>query len=624
MNKTISSFLILFFVVLSLSLDAQYGYWQQAVDYSMDIDFDVDKNRYEGKQVLSYTNNSPDTLSQAYYHLYFNAFQPGSVMDERNKTLPDTDPRVGSRITALKKKEIGYQKVNSLKVDGKKANYFINGTILEVQLPEAILPNTTVELEMEFESQFPVQIRRSGRDNKEGVRYSMAQWYPKICEYDHNGWHPNPYIGREFHSPWGNFEVNITIDKTYVLGATGVLTNYNEIGKGYQPVDLRMPESKGDKLTWKYKAENVIDFVWAADPDYKVLTKKAYDGTRLYFVFQPNDKTTENWNKLPAVMDEALRYVNNRFGKYPFPQYSFIQAGDGGMEYPMATLITGERSFGSLVGVSVHEWMHSWYQFMLATNESLYPWMDEGFTTFATNETMNHLKREGIIPGDAVDNPHKRSYISYLNLANSGQEEPLSTHADHYRFNTAYGIASYSKGNVFLNQMEYILGEELFSTAMLRYFYEWRYKHPNPERFLRVMEKSSGFVLDWYLEYFVNTTKRIDYAVESVDKKGLLGKAEITIKREGEMPMPLDVRVTLEDGSQTIYHIPLDIMRGAKAGDKNLYGDAEYKILNDWNWVNPTYTFKLKVAQKKIAKVEVNPSEKLADANPENDVYVKS
>jgi len=617
------SFVLFFLCSITLHAQPSADYWQQEVDYKMDIDFDVKKNRFKGNQILKYTNNSEDNLSKVYYHLYFNAFQPGSVMDERNKHLPDVDPRVGDRIPKLSKKEIGYHKINSLTMDGKKVSYEVNGTILECVLPKPIQPGSTVTLEMDFESQVPLQIRRSGRDNKEGVRYSMSQWYPKICEYDVHGWHPNPYIGREFHSPWGNFEVNITIDKSYVLGATGVLQNYNEIGKGYQPLNLKVPEAEGKTLTWQYKAENVIDFVWAADPDYTVTMKKAYDGTRMYFVFQPGEKTSENWAQLPMILDEALKFMNERYGKYPFPQYSFIQGGDGGMEYPMATLITGERSLGSLVGVSVHEWMHSWYQFMLASNEALYPWMDEGFTTFGTNETMNHLRKKGLLPGEEKENEHERSYLSYGNLANSGQEEALSTHSDHYITNTAYGIGSYSKGNVFLNQMEYILGEETFKDALLTYFNAWKFKHPTPSDFTRIMEKESGLVLDWYQEYFVNTTKKIDYAVADVSNKGLMPKAEITIERVGQMPMPLDVQVIFEDGTKSIYHIPLDIMRGNKDSDSALYSDHQFIVLSDWNWVNTKYTFKIKKNKKKIVSVNINPSAKLADINPENNIYIK-
>lgn len=619
------SYIVTLLILIGLNsyTSAQSCYWQQSVEYKMDIDFDVKKNKFDGTQILKYTNNSPDTIGQVYYHLYFNAFQPGSVMDERNKVLPDTDPRVGDRISSLKKNEIGYHKIESLELNGKATDFTVNGTILEVKLPEMIKPGESVEFKMKFNSQVPIQIRRSGRDNKEGIRYSMAQWYPKICAYDMDGWHPYPYIGREFYSPWGDFEVNISIDKDYVLGATGVLQNPNIVGKGYEVSDFKVEETKSKKLTWKYKADNVIDFVWAADPDYKVISKVAHDGTTLYFIYQPNENTTENWNKLPEILDKALMFMNERYGKYPYPQYSFIQAGDGGMEYPMATLITGERSLGSLTGVSVHEWMHSWYQFMLATNEAKYPWMDEGFTSFATNETMQYLVESEVLNGNVKSNEHINSYISYINLTNAGQDEPLSTPSDNYSTNTAYGIASYSKGNVYLNQMEYILGEETFARALPAYFYKWRYKHPTPSDFLKVMEDYSGLVLDWYNDYFVNTTYKIDYGVKSVNKAGMFGGTDIVLQRIGKMPMPLDVKITLDDGSETIYHIPLDIMRGDKSSDPEVYGDAEFIVLKDWNWVNPEYTFKIKPTKKKVTSIDLNPSEKLADVNPENNIYKK-
>lgn len=617
------------FYIIALSLlptliFGQYGYWQQEVDYTMDIVMDVEKNQYQGTQTLEYTNNSPDTLNTLYYHLYFNAFQPGSGMDMRNQSLPDSDPRITDRISKLKDDEIGYHDIQTVIVNGKVQEFKVEETILVVKLNSPILPNTTATIDMSWESQIPVQIRRSGRDNAEGIRYSMSQWYPKICEYDYMGWHPNPYIGREFHSPWGDWEVNITIDKDYVLGATGMLMNANQVGKGYQAMDLQVPAPIGETLTWNFKAENVIDFVWAADPDYKVLYHKAYDGTRLYFLYQANEKTVMNWARLPRVMDKALQYMEKHYGEYQYDQYSFIQGGDGGMEYPMATLITGERTMNSLIGVSVHEWMHSWYQFMLATNEALYPWMDEGFTSYATNMVVNHLKAEGVMQGEVQEFPLSGSYASYLALATSGKEEPLITHADHYSANTYYGIAAYSKGAVFLSQLEYILGQEVFAKALLDYFNQWKFKHPTPYDFIRVMEKNSGMVLDWYQEYFVNTTRTIDYKVADVGNGGF-GKSTITLERIGMMPMPLDVRVTYKDGGTEVYTIPLDLMRGHKSSiDEKVYGDDELIVLDDWQWVANTYEFDVKTPMRKITKVEIDPSKRLADVDSENDTWEKT
>src|SRR5699024_7072828 len=212
------------------------------------------------------TNHSPDTLDRVFYHLYLNAFQPGSMMDVRSRTIVDPDSRVGDRISKLGSDEIGYQKIQNLLQDGKNVKFTEEGTILIVDLDEPILPGESTQLEMNFEAQIPLQIRRTGRDNLEGIRYSMSQWYPKISEYDERGWHPTPYIGREFHSVWGDFDVKIEIDKDYVVAATGNLIKADEIGYGY--IDEEVDHNGKNTLTWHFTAENVLDFVWAADPDY--------------------------------------------------------------------------------------------------------------------------------------------------------------------------------------------------------------------------------------------------------------------------------------------------------------------------------------------------------------------
>ena len=416
--------------------------WQQHADYRMEIDLDVKKNTFTGTQSLVYTNNSPDELNQVFYHLYFNAFQPGSMMDVRSRSLPDPDPRVKDRISKLKKKEVGRLVVTSLKQNGQDVNFEHKGTILHVLLAQPIRSGEKVTFQMEFEGQVPEQIRRSGRDNAEGIRYSMSQWYPKMCEYDHMGWHANPYIGREFHGVWGNFDVKIKLDPSYVVAATGVLQNKDDIGKGY--TNTTVDVSGKDQVTWHFRAENVHDFVWTADPDYKHVVLREEGVPELHFFYQASDSATKEWSKLPEYTAQAFRIMNERVGKYPYPQYSVIQGGDGGMEYPMATLITGHRRLGSLIGVTVHEMIHSWFQGMLATNESLYPWMDEGFTSYYTHEVVAELLNN--------EDPHAGSYQGYKALVQAGMQEPMTVHADHYNTNFAYGVNAYSKGTVFCHQ----------------------------------------------------------------------------------------------------------------------------------------------------------------------------
>lgn len=595
-------------VLFMQSTQAQTFRWQQRADYKMDIDFDHTKHRYTGKQTLTYTNNSPEALTKVFYHLYFNAFQPGSSMDYRSRHIEDADPRVADRIYNLKEDEIGYMRVKSLKVDGKEVNYFENETILEVTLNKPIASGSKAVFEMEFEGQVPLQIRRSGRNNAEGIDYSMTQWYPKMCQYDERGWHANPYIGREFYGIWGDFEVNLTIDAKYVVAATGILQNPAEIGHGYID-ESKVKRTKGDKLTWKFKAPNVHDFAWAADPDYVHETIKVDNSNiTLRFFYQKNEPYSQTWKEMQPLAARGFDYLNKNFGMYPYSEYSIIQGGDGGMEYPMATLITGNRKLPSLVGVTIHEAAHSWFQGVLAFDESHYYWMDEGFTSFATSEVMDML-----FQSSTSGEPHKNAYRNYYAIVKEGKEEALDTHADHFITNDAYSTAAYSKGQVYLAQLEYVVGTHAFRSAMLDFYNTWKFKHPNANDFLRVMEKHSGMELDWYNEYFVNTTKTIDYALSGMVTEG--DETLFLLKRKGLMPMPLDVEVVYMDNTKQMFHIPLDIMRGEKAA--NGY-KGKWTVLEDWAWVKETYLLEIPGDAKNIKSVVIDPSNRLADIDRSN------
>jgi len=579
---------------------AKETYWQQHVDYTMDIDVDVKKFQYKGKQTLVYTNNSPDDLKKVFYHLYFNAFQPGSQMDVRSLNIKDPDRRVRDRISKLKPNEIGYIKVNSLKQNGVLVSHETVGTILEVKLNEPIKSGESVTLEMNFDAQVPVQIRRSGRNNKEGVAFSMAQWYPKLAEYDFQGWHTPPYIAREFQGVWGDFDVTIHIDKNYTVGGSGNLQNPQEVGHGYQDASQELNLPAGDKLTWNFKAPDVHDFMWAADPEYKHDVLKMENGIDLHFLYKENldSKYLKNWQELQPKVAELMTYFSKNVGQYPYKQYSVIQGGDGGMEYAMATLITGERNFGSLFGVTAHEMAHTWFQFLLATNESLHPWMDEGFTTYISNKAENEILKEN------KDNPHAGSYSGYRTIVDNGYEESLSTHADRYHTNWAYGTASYSKGNIFLSQLEYVIGKENVENGLKKYFTDFSFKHPTPNDIKRSMEKVSEIDLGWYLNEWTQTLHTIDYGVKSVNGK------TITLERIGKMPMPMDVEVVYQDGTIESFNIPLEMMRGNKPTTST--------VLKDWGWAYPTYSFDV---SKEVKSIVIDKSGLMADINSENNTF---
>ncbi|GAB2762409.1 M1 family metallopeptidase [Salinimicrobium soli] len=603
--------LVALFLITSITSNAQNNtsYWQQHVDYKMNIDMNVENYQYTGDQELVYTNNSPDTLTKVFYHLYFNAFQPGSEMDIRSRTISDPDQRVGARISKLSPSQQGYLHVNALTRNGKPIKYNEVGTVLEVQLEEPILPGEKVIFNMKFAGQVPEQIRRAGRNSSENVALSMTQWFPKMAEYDFQGWHADPYIAREFHGVWGDFDVKISIDKNYILGATGVLQNPNEIGYNYEDAGVKV-NRKGKKLTWHFKAEMVHDFAWAADPEYIHDKRVAADGTVLHFLYKNKPEIKENWKSLQPKTEELLLYFNENIGPYPWPQYSVIQGGDGGMEYAMLTLVTGERALGSLIGVTAHELAHAWFQHLLATNESKHEWMDEGFTSYISSLAMEKVR------GTTSENPFMGGYRSYYRLANSGVEQPLSTHADRYAYNAAYGAAAYSKGEVFLAQLGYIIGEENLAKTLRRYYDEWKFKHPTPNDFIRVAEKVSGAELDWYLTDWTQTTNTIDYGVQDVEKED--GKTRVILQRNGLMPMPVEVTVTFKDGSTELVYIPLQMMRWEKPAASD---SLNRRVVEDWAWAYPTYSFTIDAEMSEISKVEIDASERMADVKRDNNVY---
>ena len=584
------------FILLAFQLSFSQNYWQQHVEYEMDIVVDVSDFTYDGDQSIIYTNNSNDTIKKVYYHLFFNAFKPNSQMDIRSRTIRDPDRRVGSRIVALEEKDYGDISVSALKQDGKDVYYEVNETVLLARLNKPLLPGKKTKLNMVFTAQVPLQIRRSGKLNKEGIDMTMTQWFPKLAEYDSEGWHPNPYIGREFHGVWGNYSVNITIDKDYVVGGTGYLQNANEIGHGYTEKD---PKENGSKTnTWKFYAPNVHDFAWAADPDYIHDIKKSESGVDLHFFYKPT-VNVEDWKKLQEDSVLLMKYFEEAIGPYPWKQYSIIQGGDGGMEYAMCTMITGERSYPSLLGVTAHEMAHAWFQHLLATNEAKHAWMDEGFTEYITSLSENYVNNE------SPEFPHKSSYDRYYLLAKSGFEQAQTIHSDRYDYNFAYGASAYSKGSVFLSQLGYIIGKENLNKTLRRYYEEFKFKHPTPNDFKRIAEKVSDLELEWYLNEWTRTPHKIDYGI---DISSLEDERVITLKRKARIPMPIEVVVSFEDGSSDMYYIPNDLLHGYKTFKNEVY------LMEPWNWASTEYEFEVQ-GNKKVSKVEIDPSKRIADVN---------
>jgi hypothetical protein len=412
-------------------------------------------------------------------------------------------------------------------------------------------------------------------------------------------------LGREFHGVWGNYDVKITIDKDYILGGTGYLKNNNEIGFGYEDDGKKVTKNPNNQtLTWHFIAPNVHDFAWAADKEYIHDKLVRPDGVTLHFLYKNNPKIFDVWKQAQPLTSKIMDYYNANIGSYPYKQYSVIQGGDGGMEYAMCTLVLGEGKLDGFVGLIAHEMGHSWFQHVLATNESKHGWMDEGFTSFIEDLVINELSDK------KVENPFNGSYKSYSNLVNSNKELPLSTHADRFDENRSYSISSYSKGELFLSQLIYLIGKENTMKTLKRFYKEFKFKHPTPNDIKRTAERVSGAQLDWYLTDWTKTTNTIDYAIKSFENN------TITLERIGRMPMPIDILVEYTDGSKESFHIPLQMMHFVK---ENPNTNIKRTVLTDWTWAKPTYNFPVS-NQSSVKKITIDPSGLMADVKTENNI----
>jgi hypothetical protein len=611
MKKPFLLFFTLYF--LHLTSNAQPERWQQRIKYVMDVNVDAKTNIIKGRQTITYTNNSPDTLQRIFIHLFWNAFKPNSMMDVNSrstenlilgtdkdgKPAKDFDKRFKKRIIEMEPDEQGYCNVLKFVNNGRQQKTKVHETILEVILDKPMPPKSSTVFNTEFECKIPFLSRRSGRDSPEGIRYSIGQWYPKVSEYDYEGWHPDDYISREFYGVWGDFDVNITLDKNYKLGATGVLQNAAAIGWGYDKKGSALKPLPGEVRTWKFSAKNVHDFVWAADPDYKHVTRQTANGPLLHFIYKP-DSTEYKWMATADSCTMIYPFMAKTFGAYPYPVYSFIQGGGGGTEYPMATLI---KNFG--FETAVHEWCHSWYQMMLGTNENLYAWMDEGFTGYAEAKILAWLRKKDFFEG-------AEEYDRYFSLARSRFDEPMSTHANSFTTNLAYNTNAYFKGAVFLRQLGYVVGEQTIDKILLVYYRQWRYKHPNPNDFIRVAEKVSNMQLQWYKEYMLNTMKTVDYGIDSLwEEKGI---SKIRLKRVGEMPMPIDLELSFKDGNKELHYVPLNLMFGEKPAENKM---ARF-VHEEWKWTHTTYIVEFKRRLTDLKEVRIDATGRLADIEERN------
>lgn len=614
------------------------GYWQQDVHYNIRASIDETTDIITGEETLTYVNNSPDTLYFVYFHLYQNAFQPGSYLDnlEHNNGL---NVKYGKYESA----RLGCV-IDEIKVDTLLLKTHLDNTVIKVFLDHPLLPNASKQFSIKFRTFYDSgSVRRRMKKYKVfgQTHYNGCQWYPKLCVYDRkSGWNTDQHLNREFYGDFGTFDVALTFASNYVLEATGVLQNEEEVlpdtlkkkldiynfkdKKWGEKPSIITPYVRGETKTWKYHAENVHDFAFTADPSYRIHDTIIYpgrkngEGVRCVAIVQEDHAA--GWQNAAEFLSKIIHAFSRDFGVFEYPKMVVADAQDG-MEYPMLTLDGGRDK--EYRGLLVHEVGHNWFYGMLGNNETYRAMMDEGFTQFLTAWGMEAIDGD-TVPYDLGKNKYYNHFFEPVNVRDSKvfygylsdairyNDEQLNTHSD--AFNGALGQGGgyrhvYYKTATMLYNLQYVLGDSLFSAAMKNYVAQWKFCHPYPEDFRNSIIHFTHADLNWFFDEWMETTKNIDYKIACIKKTGLKDQYKIKLRRKGRMQMPIDFRVVSKNDSAYDYYIP-NTWFEKKLNDSATLLPKWY----GWDKLEPTYTATVNIPGG-IKNVIIDPSERLADIN---------
>jgi len=609
------------------------GYWQQDVHYTIAAEVDDKTDIISGNERLVYTNNSPDELDYVFFHLYQNAFQPDSYLDNLNANN-DRVNRYGKYESEKKGTEI-----LGIKVDKKEVKTELDNTLLKVYLPKPLKSGESIEFDIQFKTYFDNGGnvgRRMQLFNAFGSKhYNGVHWYPRISVYDRKfGWTTDQHLGHEFYGDFGTFDVDLTFPQHFVLDATGFLLNRQEV----LPADLRakldiknfkdkpwnsppseiIPVKEGATKTWRFHAENVHDFAFTADPTYRI-GEATWNGITCYALVQ--EPHASKWQNAAQYTTDIIRVYSEDFGMYTYHKMIVADARDG-MEYPMLTLDGGGDP--GYRGLLAHEVGHNWFFGQVGNNEAYRPILDEGFTQFLTAWCLKALDGDTVV-ADPPKNGYKRAfkkpdlaryssiYYPYLKSALTGRDAYLNTHSDGFDGNEelqgSYGQV-YFKTATMLYNLQYVLGDELFSKAMKHYFEQWKIAHPYPEDFRASIMQAAKTDLNWFFDQWLETTKKIDYSIHSIKRGDSTDQYQITFQRKGRMQMPIDFEVQGADNTTHAFHIP----------NTWFVKETSATVLPKWTgWddLHPTYEATVTIPGG-IKEVAIDPSGRLADYKPLN------
>ena len=553
------------------------AYWQNEADYRIDVRLDTARRRLTGTQTITYTNNSPQDLRRLWVQLEQNYFQPDSRGARANP---------GERFSGFFE-GAGYT-LSSVQVrrDGNTVvpDTLVDGTRMKVGLAEPLgAGGGTLELILEWSFEIPENgaDRHGITDVRQGTIYQLAQWYPRMYVYDDvNGWNAMPYLGQgEYYLEYGTFDVNITVPRDMIVAATGRLQNPGQVLTDTQQERLRSARSsrettmiidstevgrpatrpEGDgPLTWRYQAENVRDFAWAASDAFIWDAARAEAGGDAVLAqsYYPKEglgtAANPGWERSTEYVQHSVEFYSDFVAPYPYPNAINIAGRVLGMEYPQVAFCRMDFRGRSLFGVTDHEFGHTWFPMVVGSDERRWVWMDEGL-----NQFMNQYSEDAFYEEGTTQSLRELSEGMSSFLQSPYGDQPVMTYADRMR-SRGLGPLAYTKpANGLMLLREHVLGPDRFDSAFKEYFDRWAYKHPKPADFFRTIEEVSGEPLDWFWRSWFYETDVADPAIASVDTAATASDtASVTIEQNGELMLPVPVRLTFRDGTTQRRRVP--------------------------------------------------------------------
>ena len=543
------------------------GYWQQRADYALEATLDTATNMLRGSGRIYYVNRSPDPLPFVWVQLDQNLFAPGSVSSALNQ--PPLLFAGGVVFDFTSKGFVGGITIDRFASAGRPLTTRVSGTMMRVELAQPLAPGLGITFDVAWH--FPIPPYGGGRMGRVGSRfYELGQWYPRMAVYDDvHGWNTLPFLGAgEFYLEYGDFDVSLTVPAGFVVTATGALANPTVVRSAQERARLsgafttpgqvvsvitrqeaaanatrKVPGTR----TWRFTASNVRDFAWAAGSGLR-WDASTWEGI-LVQTFYHADATP--WEEANTMLKSALRQFSNTLGQYPWPQISAVEGLVEGMEYPMVIFCPSLPKREDQFWILTHELGHQWFPMQAGSDERRYPWMDEGFNTFADYDVAEQFFK-GTAYGDTV----RRELLSaYTANATPGNEQPMITKPDEVR--QLYWNA-YQKPALMLSILrEAVLGRDEFNRAFREYLRRWKGKHPQPADFYRTMNDLTGRDLDWFWRNWIYTTARLDQAVDDVRRDG--DSTFIFLSNRGQMVLPLQMELRYGDGTSERRDLPVEM-----------------------------------------------------------------